>query len=342
MDVVQYIRELLRQQNEVCVPGLGNFFKRRIDGYFNDKEGQFYPPTHILGFEVTEKEDASLVNFISIKKHISLASARYFIEKFVRTVKSQAETGISDDIELLGNMYYLDSQLIFDPIQRDEINAVYYGFSPLRISGYVYSAPEQVVTNTFVYPQIGAESADLSPELKTEMYSRGISIWLKIFFSLVIIGLAAAIVYQYNPLLFDKLRTRAFVKQIIDTDILRTSAVTHLKIDSSQLKPLNQPIVSSQAGKTLIDPVTNSTSPMPFEILGGAFPKQIDAEKAIKIYEDNGLSARILSDAPGRLFKVTLGSFQQESDAIRRRDSIVKSTNIKLKDIYIQRYKQKD
>lgn len=342
MDVVQYIRELLRQQNEVCVPGLGNFFKRRMDGYFNEKEGRFYPPTHILGFEVTEKEDASLVNFISIKKHISLASARYFIEKFVRTVQSQAETGISDDIALLGNMYYLDSQLIFDPIQRDEINAMYYGFSPLRVNGYVYNPPEPVITSTFLYPQVAQESVELSPEMEPITNSSGISIWLKIFFSLVIFGLAAAIVYQYNPLLFDKLHTSAFVKQIIGSDTLKTSAVTHLKVDSSQLEPLTPPIASLQPNKPSIDPAIASTSPMAFEILGGAFPKQLDAEKAIQIYEAKGLSARMLSNAPGRLFKVTLGSFQQETDAIRRRDSIVKSTNIKLKDIYIQRYKQKD
>lgn len=342
MDVVQYIRELLGQQNEVCVPGLGRFYKRRIDGYFNEKEGRFYPPAHILGFDVNEKEDASLTTYISLKKHISLASARYFIEKFVRTVQTQAKTGISDDIALLGNMYYMDTNLIFDPIQRNEINALFYGLSPIRINGYLSTAIEPSTYKVPIYEATPDVPQIAVPEIAVEVTRQGMNSWLKIMFALIICGLAAAIVYQYNPLLFDQLRSRAFVKQIIDMDTIRTSSIAHLKIDSSQLKPLNSSASVLPVEKPVKDTIPASTGPMPFEILGGAFPKQKDAEKAIQVYESKGLQARILVNSPGRLFKVTLGSFQMEGDAIRKRDSIVKFTNIRIKDIYIQRYKQKD
>jgi hypothetical protein len=347
MDVALYIRELLALHSEVWVPGLGNFYKCRINGYFNEKENRFYPPAYILSFDVKGNESLHLATYISQKKNISTASARYFVEKFVRVVHEQARKGIADEIALLGNLYYDENKLIFDPIQRDEINAIFYGLKPTKISPLSsFIAPGPLPATVQHYQ-------DSAPLIAQPTYAdidgdelekpKGLSLWVKLLFILIISGLSLLIIYQYNPLVIDQLRSQRFIKQLIDSDSLKINKTeTTIQVDSNHLEPLNQPAVVETPIAPVADTLIANPDPKPFEILGGAFARLSEAEKAIQVYESKGLSAHILNNAHGRLFKVTLGSFENEDDAIKKRDSIVKFTNIQLKDIYIQRYKKKD
>ena len=51
MDLSYYLSEILEQQGEVNVPGLGHFAKVRVNGYYNDDEARFYPPYNEIQFD---------------------------------------------------------------------------------------------------------------------------------------------------------------------------------------------------------------------------------------------------------------------------------------------------
>jgi cell division septation protein DedD len=133
MDVGFYLGELLMQQGEVSVPGLGYFVQVRVSGYYNDEERKFYPPYHKAQFDVQSIDDDSLAEYIANKKNISVASARYFAEKYITTLKQQAM--ISEvPIGNLGWFYSEFSQLIFKPADKIIDDTIFFGLEPISIS----------------------------------------------------------------------------------------------------------------------------------------------------------------------------------------------------------------
>src|SRR5437588_8847087 len=94
MDLAIYINELLGLRGEVNVPGVGCFSQKRIAGYYNEGEKKLYPPHHEIVFNPEPRDDDGLAAYISKKKNISPASARYFIEKYTAGLKQKAAEGV--------------------------------------------------------------------------------------------------------------------------------------------------------------------------------------------------------------------------------------------------------
>jgi cell division septation protein DedD len=133
MDVGFYLGELLMQQGEVSVPGLGYFVQVRVSGYYNEEERKFYPPYHQAQFDVQSIDDDALAEYIANKKNISVVSARYFAEKYITTLKQQAM--ISEvPIGNLGWFYTELSQLVFKPADKIIDDTIFYGLEPVSIS----------------------------------------------------------------------------------------------------------------------------------------------------------------------------------------------------------------
>ncbi len=132
MDLAIYINELLGLQGEVNVPGVGYFAQKRIAGYYNENEKKFYPPRHEITFDPDPRDDDGLAAYISQKKNISPASAKYFIEKYTSGLKQRASEQ-RVDIAGLGQLHYEYSALAFKPNKKFEENdPSFYGFSPVK------------------------------------------------------------------------------------------------------------------------------------------------------------------------------------------------------------------
>src|SRR3569832_2188036 len=112
MDLAIYINELLGLKGEVNVPGIGFFQQKRINGYYSENEKKFYPPRHEIVFDPQPKEDDGLSAYISEKKNISPASAKYFIDKYTTGLKTKAAEQ-KVDITGLGHLFYEYSTLAF-------------------------------------------------------------------------------------------------------------------------------------------------------------------------------------------------------------------------------------
>src|ERR1700744_2934765 len=90
MDVGYYLSELLGQAGEVNVPGLGHFVQLRVEGHYNSSEGVFYPPSNKVGFDPHYTDDDSLAEYISERRSISLASSKYFTEKYIHNLRNES------------------------------------------------------------------------------------------------------------------------------------------------------------------------------------------------------------------------------------------------------------
>jgi len=147
MDLAVYINELLGLEGEVNVPGIGRFAHTRINGYYNEKENKFYPPTHKINFDAEAQADDRLATFISDKKNISLASSKYFIDKYVNGLKQQIPLQ-GADIAGLGQLYLNGSTIGYkDDSQSNETDPAFFGLKPVSVDELVekpavkYAAP---------------------------------------------------------------------------------------------------------------------------------------------------------------------------------------------------------
>src|ERR1700743_3598038 len=132
MDLAVYISELLGLEGEVNLPGIGCFTQVRINGYYNEQENKFYPPGHEVSFDPKFKEDENLAKFISAKKNISLASSKYFIDKYVAGLKQQL-TSKNPEIAGLGYLYINGAVVAFKADTSKSSDPSFYGFRPLDI-----------------------------------------------------------------------------------------------------------------------------------------------------------------------------------------------------------------
>ena len=366
MDLAVYISELLGQQGEVNVPGIGCFAQVRVNGYFNEQENKFYPPGHEVSFQPQSKDDSQLAMYIAGKKNISLASSKYFIDKYVIGIKQQVE---SQKVEIsgLGYLYADNSALTFKANSSRENDPAFFGFPPLKVPSPIEQSelstppvreevrpvvedtpakdvPEEIIIDV----PARLEENHIPQELEQEEYlddepeaRQGVSGWVIVL--LIVIGVILALtgIYIYKPSLFDqflpKKQTQTVIVHTANPDTVVKAVATKdtvAKISPAENKTPAPVAVPQQPSITPAD--TNTR--VHYEILGGAFGKLSDAEATIKNYKGMGFDARIL-DVPGKKHKVTLGTYYTYTDAAVAKKQLLSTGKITEKDVTIQPFK---
>jgi cell division protein FtsN len=365
MDVGYFISELLAQHGDVSVPGLGYFARTRVNGHYNEKEGKLYPPSYSVQFDPQTIEDETLAQYIVDKKNISLASSKYFIEKFINNIKLQAqsaETALGD----LGWFYTEGPQLFFRPNTGLSTDPDLFGYQPVNLHK-LGSAPvvsESTISATPVgeeytapvaVPQQHEETDDYRFETDEEHEAYLVELARKrsrnstitfVVLALLFTGLVAYLVNRYDPSVFNLEPQKhkaikktepvinAKVEHLEDT-IAKDTAKTNAKPDSivtTHTKTIKDTVAKTPAA------VNNNIAGPRYEILGGSFATIEEANRAIKNYKTLGIEARILENVPGRKRKVTLGTYATRAEAVAAQEKILSTKKVKEADTYIQPY----
>lgn len=131
MDVGVYVAELLQKIDEVSLSGIGTFYKKRTSAYHDNKQGIFFPPSEEYAFDPGRYEASSaLVNYVCSVRNISEPSARYFIEKYVDSVKQSLQIKGYANIESLGKLRSSNNSYVLEPLQFSS-SSVSYGLIPV-------------------------------------------------------------------------------------------------------------------------------------------------------------------------------------------------------------------
>lgn len=167
MDIAYYLSELLEQLGEVNVPGLGSFTRVKVDGYYNSDEGRFYPPTSKLEFTQQYADDDVLTQYIGVKKRISLASSKYFTEKYISGLKQEV---ISREIPFaeLGSLYFANGRIQFRAAQSVP-DPEFYGYPTISLNKKS-AAPVYHYEEPVAEPVIVPEPEPIEEELPAHVY----------------------------------------------------------------------------------------------------------------------------------------------------------------------------
>ncbi len=360
MDLAVYIGDLLSMHGEVIVPGLGSFVQTRTNAWYNESEDKFYPPANQVMFDPQTLDDDTLAEYISSKKNISLSSSKYFVDKYITNLREQIalyEVAFTD----IGWLYAENSKLVFKAKEALNPNdQEFYGLGPVKITRLgrtpvpdpeekpnfpqqAFTAPEPVLPTEPepAHAPITSEAAvgnEQTVQDEEEVYEkRGISLWLFIALILVVLAAGAFALYKYKPGLLN-----VFIKKNKQTAVIAPvkKKITVVKaIDTSKkADSVAKNALAHQTDAIAAPAIKDVTRVKHWEILAGAFKLLSQADNAMKNFKTVGLNCQILPRVQGRLYKITLGTYLKPGDAMRARDSLIKSGKIQGRKLSIQPY----
>jgi hypothetical protein len=334
MNLADYLSELLGQQDEVSVPGLGYFVRSRINAHYSDSEARFYPPYHQVKFVPQAKEDDTFAQYVADNKNISLASSKYFVEKFIGKLKEDAAQGkylFAD----LGSFQTEQGQLVFKPNDRIPADPAFYGYPPVGISKV--GAPLSVDTKKPVFnqtqtaPPVTASPQPAQPVAQPEYYEeevepkKRVSVWLIILIAVVLLAAGVAVFFKLNPEVFDK------VKGKFESLTGKTAVVAPVVKPATKPDTAKKTAALTDTSKQKVVAPKDPVKPSRFEIIIGNYGSPATAETAVKYFKNRGVNAKILtlSDAPGPLIKVSGGTFSTADSALNAMNELIRRRRIK-------------
>lgn len=348
MEIGLYIADLLGEQDEVSVPGLGTFIKIRNSGTFDRMSNSFRPPYFQFGFKHNTSGSYPLSEYISLEKDLEISSAEYYIKKFAANILEQINEQNKVEIKDLGLLYRKDGIIHFEPSAELQNSGVFYGLKP-QLDTYPAYSSELVNGNRYEQPETN-EFHDYPKK------SSGIKVFIIILlFFIVLISGAIALYFTNQRVnsLFHNLASRVLnrneiiTKPVADTSGLMTD--TLLKSADSLSVPADSGLKQTDSITKVIEETPQSLPPQAqvetdvndeiigYEIIGAAFARKSEADVYIKELASKGINAKIAENIPGKILKISLGSFKDEESAQKQLVQIQKEIN---KDAWIARIKQ--
>ena len=353
MEIGLYIAELLGEQDEVSVAGLGTFSKERVAGTFDKHSNLFYPPSYRLSFNEGVFSFSGLSEYISLKRSLSISSSEELIKKFTETILDILNSSDAVEINHLGSLYKKNNNLAFKPSDSFGIADKFYGLIPIS-----------ELNSTIVVPlaeEIKVEITENEVEIETEAEESEEEVYDQApkarLVPILVISILAIIASLFALFYFDK-SFNNFVKDIISSKVKPAPVIEPIK-ESSTAAPVVLDSIndstpdSSQINKTEIQEETKAFADqalsssleekipalkqdISYEIIVAAFSRKIDAETYIREMNSKGFQAKIVENLPGKMLKISLGTYTEEEPATIELNRIQKEIN---KDAWIARVK---
>jgi hypothetical protein len=347
MNLADYLSELLGQYEEVSVPDLGYFVRERVNGYYNENESRFYPPYHRVKFVPQPKDDDTFTQYVADKKNISLASSKYFAEKFVSKLREQALTDkylFAD----LGLFYTNNGQLVFKANDKITDDPAFYGYPIVNIYKLEpslndqYSKPsfaESSPAPVFIAAPVPAQPRenDLYFEEDAERKKRA-NIWIILLIIITVVALAIFGIYKFDPEAFDKIGAayhRVTGKADTVVPVYRHEVAAD-SIKKTVPAPVKDTVIKTVAPVAPVVTAPDTVKAPRFEIIENNFKKQAAANAEVARLKAKNVQAKVLTkaEAPGPHIKVSAGTFPSEEQASAARMVLIKAGKIR-KDAYI-------
>lgn len=344
MDIGLYIADLLSEQDEVSVPGLGTFIKIRVAGSYDNISNSFRPPSYQVAFKNAVSGFYPLREYICSQKNLSQSSAEYFIKKFSAGLLELVNTSNFAEIKPLGIFHKKNDVLLFEASDAFELAGNFYGLKPIadlkKNPGPVQDEIKKEIK----------EEIEEDEYLEETGRSRIIPILLTGILALII---GAVALYYLNPGFnnyVQKLKQGIFSAKeqnipeyvpLIDTSKTLSDSIVNpsdsVSINDDSLA-LNPGIPVSENKSLALKAEIAADESISFEIIGAAFAKRAEADNYIKRLASKGIETKIAENMPGKMLKISFGSYKDEASATTELRRIQKDI---IKDAWIARVKPK-
>ncbi|MBK0383955.1 hypothetical protein I5M32_13380 [Pedobacter sp. SD-b] len=341
MDITPYFSALLNQKDQIIVPGLGRFFKKRTAGFYDEESKSFYPPINKIDFSTDYLHDDKLVHLISQNGNISLTSAYAMLDEYVREIKNLLKT---DDIEIngIGKLSSHSGKLKLESAVAKSLNKSFFGLPDIDTQSPLLIGQEEETYSLAQQAMITAMPADFVEEREPR------SIWSMILMILAVAIIAGAIgLYFAKPDFYKNLITNI---QTIDFNIKPKKATNPVVINANKEDLQRADSIMNSKGNDDIenklkadgfdvekprDSTDVSIKPkvepkkgeFRYEIIIGLYMTKEEAQERVKQLKSYQINAYILDDKDGPMVKISGATLYNNDDAEKELKRIRKEIN---------------
>lgn len=355
MDIAVFISELLDHQNDLVIPGLGSFYRGRVEGYYNKDQQQFFPPGMQLQFNAELKQDdGKLAGLIAEYSNISAGSANALIEKFVTSVLLQVNVG-SVAIGDKGVLSMRRNQLVFISKKFDNNNPLFYGLSPVKLkrnnsynqeaeASPIVQVPVTEKPSPFTAALLRGETMPSAVELVQQAQEETLvddkprkinTLRLVIALVLLLSGVALVVAYKVKPELFAGLRGHTEPPPVSGSARKKSVSDSIERAIQAQKDIGTTPVVDSATRSEIVTPVDT------FGIVIGTFKTYDGAQREYGRYINNGMRNIEIRKKPddSRRYQIDVATYLDVDSAKAHLEQFKKK--LKQTDIFVQTYPYK-
>ena len=343
MNLADYLGNLLEETTEVSVPGLGYFIREHVSAAYNDAEGRFYPPFHRVKFVAEQKSDDLLTEYIATQKNITLASSKYFAEKFVNKLYDDVARS-RQLFSNLGTFQLINNQLVFEPNKELPNDPDFYGLPPAEIMKLPVADNYAPVNQPALQPVAGkpvtkpliAVPAAAYPAERPKL-KKSSAIWVILLAAVLVLVVTAFAIYKLNPGLVTSLFSGP-VRPVVHKKIVPLPPEVRRDTIKVTTGVLPERADTSSQNAALPTVRTDTVQDTHYEVIVARFSKKQvkQTAAALKLLQSKGVDAKIAQNTVGLLVKVTAGTFNKQNSADSLMSVLLKEKKIKKsKETYI-------
>ena len=315
MNLIQYIKELLYQQECVTLPGFGSFLSQTHPIKVNRYTGEFTPPSRSISFNrLIQENDGLLASYVAKREGISYPDALSMIENELDrwNKRLDRETMILPGIGEFS--FNAENKLRFLPHGKINFDPNALGLASfqrtpekaqIRAAAIVPPSPSRKPNPSM---QDNKEPLAFTPETQEEKKSPTLRYAI---IGVVAVALLGASYYFGNQYIeSERVKSAELAQKRIAKNVQEATfdlgAITSLE--------LNVPAVI----ETLED--TNNLiveSGQFYSIIAGSFRDQTNAERKLEELKSHGFEAAFAEASPDGLIRVAYGRFETKREAYR-------------------------
>jgi cell division protein FtsN/nucleoid DNA-binding protein len=348
MNIPFHIIQFLITNGQLNLPGLGNFYVKKKEGYFDEKTEIIYPPKEIIEFESSFRKDPHqdqlLLHYICEEKNISESSAKYILEKYIEDLKAALLEKGAVNIPELGNLLLKNNVVKFKAEEQGIVNHSNFGLPqlPFKLSATLNKLSKEAETYSLAEQALNAsqnEDLENEPQPKSKK-------WLFILLPLLLIGMGIGAVYYLNPDLYfstlqkiqnltvppvsDK-KTEPVLTQeekdiLIADSIYQQDIESNLKAQGFDVEPVKDSL-DITIEKTNIP----NASQTRYEIIVASWKTRAKAEENVNTLKAHNINAHIVEEENNKWLRISVGSFTDFDEAVKELAKVKKEINREAK-----------
>ena len=315
MNLIQYIKELLYQQECVTLPGFGSFLTQTHPIKVNRYTGEFTPPSRSISFNrLIQENDGLLASYVAKREGVSYPDALAMIEKELQhwNKRLDRETMILPGIGEFS--FNAENKLRFLPHGKINFDANALGLSAFQ------RTPEkaQIRAAAIVPPtpspksnppmQDNKEPLAFTPESQEEKKSPALRYAI---IGVVAVALLGATYYFGNQYLeSERLKSTELAQKRIAKNVQEAS----FALGAIASLELSVPAVietTEDTGSVAVE------SGQFYSVIAGSFRDQANAERKLEELKSQGFEAAFAEASPDGLIRVAYGRFESKREAYR-------------------------
>lgn len=355
--IINYLIELLKDNECVIVPEFGAFISQRRSATIDYANHRFMPPYKELVFnnKLTNDDDL-LLNYIMQKENISKDEALEKIQKFVNQSAAILDVNFELELEGLGKLRNFSGDYVFETKKDINILGDAFGLTSFNYQPIFRTETYQVIKEKIVVEQKQKNTEysiaiDSVEEVASETPSRRKPSLFRTFAYTTLAFLLIFIINwttdktdsqlaSWNPFLYSS-PNEFLIKVLEEQEVLEVAEVLEVSeepevIEESEVA--EEPEVVETVVETapeVLNPSTtevmNSSIPEvlnSYYIIGGSFQTEESAEKCVNILKKQGFeNASSLEKNNKGNIRVYYESFAEKADALIRLDEIKRDYN---------------